>query len=82
MKFSWLSHVAPHTGAWIETDVIFAYINNDQVAPHTGAWIETPCLNNHNRIDIVAPHTGAWIETLNGCHELLFGGRTPHGCVD
>ena len=34
--------VAPHTGAWIETQcwqVITAKI--DIVAPHTGAWIET-----------------------------------------
>ena len=34
--------VAPHTGAWIETDFKGPAISQVCVAPHTGAWIETP----------------------------------------
>ena len=33
--------VAPHTGAWIETDIIIPDCYRIIVAPHTGAWIET-----------------------------------------
>ena len=33
--------VAPHTGAWIETDISDKIYDNAKVAPHTGAWIET-----------------------------------------
>ena len=33
--------VAPHAGAWIETDIIRNYDNKPLVAPHAGAWIET-----------------------------------------
>ena len=33
--------VAPHTGAWIETQRNNAYKSRSCVAPHTGAWIET-----------------------------------------
>ncbi len=33
--------VAPHAGAWIETDHCFYGRPWCQVAPHAGAWIET-----------------------------------------
>ena len=33
--------VAPHAGAWIETDLVFFGRENLIVAPHAGAWIET-----------------------------------------
>lgn len=34
--------VAPHTGAWIETDIeISTKEELEYVVPHTGAWIET-----------------------------------------
>ena len=33
--------VAPHTGAWIETNCCLGLYPLDLVAPHTGAWIET-----------------------------------------
>ena len=33
--------VAPHTGAWIETDDGMILTKPCKVAPHTGAWIET-----------------------------------------
>ena len=34
-------NVAPHTGAWIETDEYQRLLHPRAVAPHTGAWIET-----------------------------------------
>ena len=33
--------VAPHVGAWIETDNEKIRCLGDPVAPHVGAWIET-----------------------------------------
>ena len=33
--------VAPHAGAWIETDVSIRVCYPNDVAPHAGAWIET-----------------------------------------
>ena len=55
--------VAPHAGAWIETNG-FAPINfSSVVAPHAGAWIETCSWLGEIYRNIVAPHAGAWIET-------------------
>ena len=33
--------VAPHVGAWIETNGNGDYLGAYAVAPHVGAWIET-----------------------------------------
>ena len=33
--------VAPHVGAWIETNIERTELANLAVAPHVGAWIET-----------------------------------------
>ena len=57
------SIVAPHAGAWIETDAIWSIVALASVAPHAGAWIETnrPVMNLI--LFFVAPHAGAWIET-------------------
>ena len=33
--------VAPHAGAWIETNRAIACQSRMMVAPHAGAWIET-----------------------------------------
>ena len=33
--------VAPHAGAWIETNAATGTCSTPQVAPHAGAWIET-----------------------------------------
>ncbi len=33
--------VAPHAGAWIETEELCRYMAEISVAPHAGAWIET-----------------------------------------
>ena len=34
-------NVAPHAGAWIETDIQVYASDRALVAPHAGAWIET-----------------------------------------
>ena len=77
------SQVAPHTGAWIETEIDLSLTEKPTVAPHTGAWIETSSTFAPETLYHVAPHTGAWIET-NECEgiEDKKRGRTPHGCVD
>ena len=36
-----MAYVAPHTGAWIETNECEGIEDKKRVAPHTGAWIET-----------------------------------------
>ncbi len=49
--------VAPHTGAWIETNAWDWVTSLFHVAPHTGAWIET--LYYSTRLIVVggrAPH--------------------------
>ena len=33
--------VAPHVGAWIETNIPCKPLRTSSVAPHVGAWIET-----------------------------------------
>ena len=58
------THVAPTTGAWIETLNMPALSKENLVAPTTGAWIETNGFHPHFHILIVAPTTGAWIETM------------------
>ena len=55
--------VAPHAGAWIETDDGTTHIYGTEVAPHAGAWIETYKMINLDGGTFVAPHAGAWIET-------------------
>ena len=55
--------VAPHVGAWIETDVTSLEYEHSTVAPHVGAWIETNDFLKSIRLLYVAPHVGAWIET-------------------
>ena len=40
MRFS-VDDVAPHAGAWIETNTALRYNEGLVVAPHAGAWIET-----------------------------------------
>ena len=56
--------VAPHAGAWIETEPCEAWhVIAYAVAPHAGAWIETKWNQPQNAVRLVAPHAGAWIET-------------------
>ncbi len=58
------SYVAPHAGAWIETEEEHKYGFDEGVAPHAGAWIETITWSQPWQTITVAPHAGAWIETL------------------
>ncbi len=78
----YLTSVAPHAGAWIET--LYTHISNPhwEVAPHAGAWIET---FNYNLVMMrlrVAPHAGAWIETILLARRGRGKGRPPCGGVD
>ena len=58
--------VAPHAGAWIETEKSLCDCQRTDVAPHAGAWIETEQYAFHRKPEKeVAPHAGAWIETKN-----------------
>ena len=41
--------VAPHAGAWIETQDLGCGVVTPHVAPHAGAWIETPLLDDMPR---------------------------------
>ena len=36
-----VAKVAPHVGAWIETNTCYNFAHRLSVAPHVGAWIET-----------------------------------------
>ena len=58
-----VGRVAPHVGAWIETDLLWRELIPVEVAPHVGAWIETACPVVCVLLVRVAPHVGAWIET-------------------
>ena len=55
--------VAPHAGAWIETNRDCPKAQQRFVAPHAGAWIETYENDKDWGTGGVAPHAGAWIET-------------------
>ena len=55
--------VAPHGGAWIETEDVAKECEERLVAPHGGAWIETYITKRKGKKRRVAPHGGAWIET-------------------
>ena len=78
-----IEQVAPHVGAWIETQNEAESGNVRFVAPHVGAWIETKINESTKETDVVAPHVGAWIETpcasLNSTSAV---GRSPCGSVD
>src|SRR5690554_3628266 len=64
---SYSNAVAPHAGAWIETNSTYYEFSSGQVAPHAGAWIETQFFYIHTGGAFVAPHAGAWIETIHFC---------------
>jgi hypothetical protein len=61
--------VAPHAGAWIETEPATPTVHQSCVAPHAGAWIETQQIHHQAQSTYVAPHAGAWIETDK--HDLV-----------
>ncbi len=76
--------VAPHAGAWIETQQENDDMAGDKVAPHAGAWIETA--HRPRKADwgfAVAPHAGAWIETCRASQPIPpSDSRPPCGGVD
>ena len=72
------SHVAPHAGAWIETNGYRSAQTPSEVAPHAGAWIETRFSSIHARVMSVAPHAGAWIETTKVAAIPIWPHVAPH----
>ena len=70
--------VAPHAGAWIETQQIKFRLRQLLVAPHAGAWIETHPELSENEGSKVAPHAGAWIETIHSKSPRLLEKVAPH----
>ena len=62
LHYVYMFHVAPRTGAWIETMHRCLFATLVFVAPRTGAWIETDIRKAVKPLGIVAPRTGAWIE--------------------
>ena len=76
------NHVAPHTGAWIETIVENNLLPVEGVAPHTGAWIETGLSDG--------TQCGLWSLPIrerglkHGCQNrnLNLFSRSPYGSVD
>ena len=55
-------HVAPHTGAWIETSLRKSKIRFGWSHPTRVRGLKHHCRIN-KKVFTVAPHTGAWIET-------------------
>ena len=77
------NQVAPHAGAWIETNLPRIICYNYYVAPHAGAWIETEPDSRIIRRVGVAPHAGAWIETMLTLWQICGNtGRPSCGGVD
>ncbi|SUA53122.1 Uncharacterised protein [Oligella ureolytica] len=72
--------VAPHAGAWIETELPDVRRVEVYVAPHAGAWIETSAKPVRVITSTVAPHAGAWIETnlVSSCLQRFSGYPTHH----
>ena len=55
--------VAPHTGAWIETQSKFERIEKEASHPTRVRGLKQGHAL-HTAQTLVAPHTGAWIETI------------------
>ena len=74
--------VAPHVGAWIETDMMQAFNQAYQVAPHVGAWIETLSTSQEQKCDKSLP---MWERGLKPRSSKLCkdrNSRSPCGSVD
>ena len=83
-KTTYLTAVAPYTGAWIE--IIHFKSNGRQykVAPYTGAWIE---ITSTSPAGCLVPASLPTRERgLKSCFDAakmaLFAGRSLHGSVD
>ena len=75
--------VAPHAGAWIETD--YRHVLSGWGLSHlTRVRGLKPHVHMDSSINYhVAPHAGAWIETDDSWEEFKSEpGRTSRGCVD
>ena len=59
-----ITPVAPHVGAWIETQLAEEEGMKKGVAPHVGAWIETSCHNNKKNRE---PSLPMWERGLKPC---------------
>ena len=70
--------VAPHVGAWIETDG-YKHTRKGRNASHP-TWVRglKPTLNYGHYHVYVAPHVGAWIETGNDCTNYRNCCVAPH----
>jgi len=74
--------VAPHAGAWIETDKCTCGRWKGVVAPHAGAWIET-IVWGQGLDDIKSHPTRVRGLKQNGQRTRQpLRRRTPRGCVD
>ena len=69
--------VAPHAGAWIETDACHDAPPIGQVAPHAGAWIETrlpepgscrACLSHPTRVRGLKPNAKVFATYVDESH--------------
>ena len=73
--------IAPHTGAWIETEISFK--RSTRISSHL---IRVRGLKRRCQHEIlqkmIAPHTGAWIETGLDGDDGNVENRTSYGCVD
>ena len=75
--------VAPLAGAWIEINILVAFIVSNIVAPLAGAWIEISRSEKEICPLRVAPLAGAWIEIyFIGAFIAARGRRSPRGSVD
>ena len=57
-------YVAPHVGAWIETNNKSTNVTNLASHPMWVRGLKRLCPLPHCAVYLVAPHVGAWIETL------------------
>ena len=79
----WLTVVALHASAWIETNIPVEVNDFLWVALHASAWIETSSGNVIGQLSLVALHASAWIETYeDGINRQWLRGRAPCERVD
>ena len=69
--------VAPHVGAWIETEEYLALRRSEMSPPMWGRglkqlWFFENCFHK-----FVAPHVGAWIETSQGARNAAMVESPP-----
>ena len=62
-----MARVAPHVGAWIETDTRLYTPLNRSSRPTWARGLKHPRSLGFGGMVLVAPHVGAWIETQLEC---------------